>query len=785
MDDLTNKSIETRRDALRQMLGIGAGLATPLMAVSAGTIADARETGPAQSGPYSYHRILIPEHSHPALKSAAQILARKLSIAADQIRPASPSAVPRAGEIVFAVVPAARSQQAWLGNLAKPVKYDGYMIGFQKGGALVLGNRPRSLLYAAGDCALWRNQTSGPYVREPDFEIRTSHGSRGRPMAEAVALVGANIMQGAPAAATLKNSFPKVFNLLTHEEQEQLEKRQARFKEFSQRIVKACHDADVLVFTSIYGNNFEHWSPALYRAVIKAYPSIKGVPAKHSWEKCPLCPSEPMTWKIINAYIRELMEQSGADGFLATFWDQYGMYCQNESCKKNGLDKFPNEVYLNVKNLHDTVTKSLGKKLIVRTWSSGCPHWLGEEYVHAPGYGAFGGTDEQLWGRVIKDLPADIMLQTKVYDSDCEPDARFSPFIGGVKPHPQIAEWQIIGQFTGRYYFPAVSVNYTAMSMKKSLDRIGGSGGVNLGYGATMQTNYSLLDDIINGINLYAARELSWNVNADLDKVWSDWAVPIYGERAAPHIIKALKLSENAVVVTFSVLGLGSSTNSNFPGSISRRETLLRYTNRYYLPKYRKYLEPTKENIELVLQEKKKSMEQIDQMFQELELARPYITKAQAQELETRFNWLREFAICHMHLDVSLWRYRYLRHLASMLTTEPGQMKYLAESYDQVHAHAKKLFQYSPNQKFSCYDVTLGELRRQPDRALGSPIPLMNELYAKCRWCVEESTGPYYLPKEWRREPEDILPQLQPYRHMESAHEERVLESYAVWPGIG
>ncbi|MGH9446827.1 MAG: hypothetical protein ACRD3O_14000, partial [Terriglobia bacterium] len=533
--------------------------------------------------------------------------------------------------------------------------------------------------------------------------------------------------------------------------------------------------------TSIYGNNFEHWSPALYRAVITAYPSTKGTPEPHSWEKAPLCPSDPVTWKIINAYIRELMERSRADGFVATFWDQYGIYCQDPRCQKDGLNKFPNEVYVNVKNLYETI-HPMGKTLVVRTWSSGCPHWLGDQYVHAPGYGSFGGTDEELWGRVVKELPPEIILQTKVYNCDCEPNAPFSPFIGQVNPHPQLAEYQIIGQTRGRFYFPASSVNYTASTMKKSHGLIGENGGVSLGYGATKQADFSLLDDIVNGINVYAARELSWNVNASVDEIWRNWAVPIYGDQAAPHVVRALQLSEDAVNLTFSVLGLGSSTNSDFVGDIARKETLLRYTNRYYLPEYARYLEPTKDNIQRVIDEKQKCMEGIDQMFSELEQARPHLTPPQAQELETRFNWLKEFAICRKYLDISLWRYRYLRHLASMLTTDPEQMKYLAEAYDQVHEHAKLLFQCGPGQKFSCYSVTLGELPVQPLEAMGNPVPLMEELYEKSRLCVEESTGPDYLPVEWRREPEASPRQRPPESPRVPSRFHHVPQ---VWPGIG
>jgi hypothetical protein len=646
------------------------------------------------------------------------------------------------------VAAAGPRQEKWLGPQATPAKFDGYVIGFHEGAALVRGNRPRSLLYAAGDLNLWRDKKDGIHLREPSFELRTSHGSHGKSIAEVVAAVGANLMQGDPAVATLKDSFPKVFNLLSHEAQEGLLRAQSEAAERCKSVLQECRDADVPVYTSIYGNNFQHWSPALYEAVIKACPSTKGTPVPHSWEKAPLCPSDSMTWKILNAYLRELMEQSGADGFLATFWDQYGMYCQDPRCVKNGLNKFPNELYVNVKNLYETVN-ALGKGLIVRTWSSGCPHWLGDEYVHAPGYGHFGGTGEGLWGRVIQELPASIILQTKVYNCDVEPDPPFSTLIGEVSPHRQIAEYQIIGQTTGRYYFPASSVNYTAWTMRKSAERIGPHAGVALGYGATRQTNFSLLDDIVNGINLYAARELSWNINASLEEIWKHWATPIYGEQATPHVVRALQLSEDAVNKTFSVLGMGSSTNSDFAGTIARRETLLRYTNRYYLCEWAPYLEPTRENIDRVIEEKEKCMRGIDEMFKELTLARPFLRPEQANELETRFDWLREFAICSKYLDISLWRYRYLRHLAALLTTDLEQMKFLAEAYDQVGEHSKRLFRYDPDQKLSCYDVPLGQLPHKP--SLGDPMPLMAQLYSECKKLVEESVGPDYLPPEWRR----------------------------------
>jgi hypothetical protein len=125
------------------------------------------------------------------------------------------------------------------------------------------------------------------------------------------------------------------------------------------------------------------------------------------------------------------------------------------------------------------------------------------------------------------------------------------------------------------------------------------------------------------------------------------------------------------------------------------------------------------------------------------------LTAAQAGELTTRFNWLKQFAIVNASLEESLWRYRYLRYEAAMLTTDPEQMKFLAQACDAVQAHRKLLFQFDPGQKFSCYDVPLGELQRRP--SLGNPLPLMKELYQGSEDFVESAVGPGCLPKDWRR----------------------------------
>lgn len=693
-----------------------------------------------------YRKIAIPAGSHPALLSAARILAKALSLQPDAIDTYHGILPQRAGVITFTL----KEIDGVPTSLSGPIERDGYAVLAKNHGLLVCGARPRSLLFAAGEPHHWLNHAEGIWVRSPDFALRCAGWHQNYSAANLAAMSGANLFF-APlhASVSLRDEMPEVYAKLHPEVQQRLDAGVIPNMTRNAALVKEFHDADLTIFAELpYGNNFSRWSPELYEALLSVYPTAKGVHAEQSWEKAALCPSDPATWRIFDAYVRECARQSQADGVAATFWDQYGMYCQDPRCKANGLDHFKNELYESISHYY-SVVKPLGMQLHLRTWSSGCPHWFGNQYVHAPGYGQFSESHYAVWSRVATETPSDILMQTKVYHSDCEPDPPFSTMLGKCGPHTEIVEYQIVGQTIGRQYFPASIVSYMSWTMKKALSLIGNNGGVEMGAGGTMQTNYDVFADILNNCKIYAWRELSWNVNVDLNAIWHDWSHQIYPTQAAPYMARAMQLSEDAVYKTFSPLGFGSSTNSEFAGSIDRRETLLRYTNRNYLPEYTKYLQPTKENIDLIVTEKKKALNDIDLMFEAIKSARPYLSPSQSQEIETRFDWFRQFAICNVTLDMSLWRFRYIRALSNMLTTDPAQLEPLAEAWDTVAKTAPLLFRYQPSQRFTCYDVPLGQLHRQP--ALGSPLPLMRELYSQSLYFMQQSVGPTYLPKEFLR----------------------------------
>ena len=704
---------------------------------------------PAMAAGLAFQKIVVPENSHPALISAAKLLARDFSLGDSAVTLTNATGQLNPGEVMLTTNLPDAVEAAWMGLAGPALPADGYGIIFTNGAARIYGQRPRALLFAAGDVNLWANRTNGVFVRGPAFAFRSAslHGRLSVP--EYVAALGVNVIIGpSDAPVSLRDTLPEVYGQLSSADKTLLDREAGKAEEKHLRLAEACHAADVGYFPLLYGNDFRRWSPALYAAAVKAYPAAQGKDGDESWEKGSLCPSAPETWKLIQSYVREFILRSHADGLYATFWDHYGIYCQCDRCKMDGLNRFPDELFACVSN-YQAVVSVLDRKLVVRTWSSGAAHWLGDDWVHAPGNGGPSGAATQLWSQVISRSPAAIAIQSKVYEADCQPDPPFSEILGRAGPHQEIAEYQITGQTTGRFFLPAATVEYTAWTMKQSHELVGAAGGVSLFPGGTKNPRYDLFADIVNGINVRAWRELSWNPDANVDDIWLKWARPIFGIKAAPAVVRALRQSESVINRLFSAVGLGNDTNSGFPGTIARRETLLKYTNRYYRPEGQAALEPSLANVDRVIAEKEDCLRQIAEMKAGIEQAAPDLRAEQLTELRTRLDWLQEFAEVERYLDESLWRYRYLRYEAEQFKSDPGQMAYLATAYDEVREHYKRMFRFDPQQQFSGYDVSLGELPAKP--SLGNPLPLMNELYQASLTLVQGALGPDSVPAKWLR----------------------------------
>ncbi len=592
------------------------------------------------------------------------------------------------------------------------VKHDGYIAEKHGSQVTIRGMRPRSLLFAAGEIQRWAGMQDGKLVRDPKFARRMLNYTGNRhTMAEWVAATGANIVQ-------LRRNAPA-------------------------RMAKECADADVACYAFLYGCDPMKWNRAKCTAYLEEHPSCKATDPGRSWEKGIMCPSDPATWAFFAQTIVSIASQADYEGVAVTFWDDYGLNCHCKRCRESGMDRFSNQVAAAVKCFEEAL-KPLGKKLLVRTWSSGCPHFLVDEWVHAPGYGGTGGEPMELWGKTYSTADkSSTIIQTKVYNCDCQPLPPFSRLLGEAAKagFTEFAEWQITGQTLGLQWLPACVVEDTASRMKRAFSLVGAEAGVCLYAGGYNNRDYEALDDIMNSVNIYAWRQLSWNPEDDLETIWREWAAPIYG-KGAPWMVKALKETQMATAVSFSPLGLGAPTESRFTTNINRREDLLRYTNRTFLPEGRAVLEPTKENIAKVVEEKDSALAAVKRMegfiAQAARSARQDARPVWLEEVSTRTAWLKTHLLCTKAIDGALWRYRYLKHLSLMAQTDKEAYDGIVADFEAIRANHKHLFAHAPSLKLSFYPDECADR----EISLRSPVPILMDIRSNAVYCVEKVLGP-------------------------------------------
>ena len=599
-----------------------------------------------------------------------------------------------------------------------PLKHDGYVVEKSDIGLVVKATTRRAFLYANYESNRWMNAPSYPFVRDPHFKFRALDVSRSpEPLKEWIAATGAN-------AVYLKRGRPDA------------------------KLLRECAELGVPAYGFLYGCDAAKWNREKYDEFIAAHPSSKGVTPQKSWEKGTMCPSDPATREFFAATIRELVgaplrgDRSGRvecastlAGVVVCLWDDYGLNCVCDRCKANGFaGNWGRQVAFAVKAWEDAVSP-LGKELIVRTWASGASHWLGDEWVHAPGYGGESGEPLFVWGEAMRAAGKSVKFQTKVYNADCQPDPPFSALLQ-VAPRREIAEWQITGQTVGLQYLPASVVDQTARQMRRVAELVSSEDGVMM-YAGSYKRNggYAALSDDLNSVNIHVWRQLSWNPNEDVESLWREWAVPRHGTNAE-SVIAAMKSSERATVAAFSPLGLGAPTESFFANTAERRESLLRYTNRFFLPEGIAALAPTKENIARVIAEKDAALAQLDatlvgaprhSLRSACSLPHESRTPARGGYFQgdrsgrvgdaplpmLRFDWLRAQLKVSRALDGALWRYFHMRECAQEGRIDTDDLSGIEADFETVRSCVK--------------DVCPG---------LGSPVPLMRDIRDKARQLV-------------------------------------------------
>ncbi len=321
------------------------------------------------------------------------------------------------------------------------------------------------------------------------------------------------------------------------------------------------------------------------------------------------------------------------------------------------------------REIHD-VLHPAGKELILRTFT-----WIPEDY------------DWML--EAFKEIPDDITIMTKVNWGDWFQHYPSNPFIGKVAPHKQIVEFDLTGQYHGDTYTPWVYADYLQEQIRYA--RSQNAAGI---IGRTEWEGHTY--GSANEMNGVAFAALAQNPDCDLETLWQDWATKKYGPEAAPHIISALKRSNEIANLVYFTLSfkifkfsgrmepLSYMDGTRIMHCLFCRDVQARWKPEL-IPIAEELLNPTMQTLEKSVQEKEKAIELIKASMADINLAKPYLSKADYQYLTGLFQNAGIIASSWRWINEAYFRYWFLHK------GDQSQRPALDAVLTKVHEHADRI----------------------------------------------------------------------------------------------
>jgi len=259
------------------------------------------------------------------------------------------------------------------------------------------------------------------------------------------------------------------------------------------------------------------------------------------------------------------------------------------------------------------VCKRRGKLLIVRT------------FVYEPA--EIGWLREAL-GMVAGQLGegTHIMVMTKCVPHDWTPYYPFNPLLGDVAGLPQIVEIDLGQEFTGQSRLLHCEVDY----VKRVLDYARAKGVV--GAVARVERGDRHALGTPNEVNIHAFSRLLADGELTADTLWREWAVKRYGEKAAPHVIRALRRTFDITNLTFFPLEYWIVNHSRVPawgyayGHITSRQNVKWTPSPKQARERDELLRPTPDTLLRISHEKDRANKLLLKSIADLELARPHLS---------------------------------------------------------------------------------------------------------------------------------------------------------------
>jgi hypothetical protein len=393
----------------------------------------------------------------------------------------------------------------------------------------------------------------------------------------------------------------------------------------------------------------------LYTALYHVYPDATATSYKggsdwppYEWQDRPnLCLSSHVTRRLYTAILDEFMAaHPDADGFATGFgYDGYPLGCGCSKCQSYAYaDRFHDQIML----VYDVVVKKYHKKLWLWTWVVG-----GASAI--PGYDHYYG-----WIKSFAEAnPESVIVSSFATEGDFNITHPLNPVIGTRGPQ-DLANVLVWPEYRGDGVVPAWLVDWMATSFPA--------------YRKQGATGFTAVDvhphlrerDIIQGAELYAFGELTWDGTKTAHQVASDYCRQAFGAQAAPFISAALRKSSEVISKTLYLpCGARFSGHSHIENDLrvmwdvytlyDSAPFFLTQPQRAQIiqagPPYASRIEATlpglaftTDNIASILRQKDEAVAGAEWMIAQAELAKPYLSATDYEQLRTRFEWLMNYA---------------------------------------------------------------------------------------------------------------------------------------------
>jgi len=321
------------------------------------------------------------------------------------------------------------------------------------------------------------------------------------------------------------------------------------------------------------------------------------------------------------------------------------------------LVDYGEELIFRVLDMAHRMCAKYGKKLIFRTFG-----WDEEQ--------------ESKLASVANQLALDVWVMHKHVPMDWMEAFPHNPNLVRVSGHPALLETEMGAEQRGTGRFPVWAGDYFKYRLQNALPTgiLGATARINRrGVESTGKPSYSTIHDRVYGgsfnpniANLYVYGQLVWNPEADVGRIYLDWAGKYYGSRVAQHVVAAFRPMRRVFVQM--MYGRGQFLNLRYVMDYEKWWEVMHWGNnlsdfdKSHPVQFRlKLLEkPDRRFFDEFLPEKDQAVGEITRALGEIRLTRGLIPENDYKALEMFFERMLNLAVfCRYQMEAYGW----LRHV--------------------------------------------------------------------------------------------------------------------------